>query len=260
MILTEILTYLLPFITLFLGSVLGYWLGLRSQRIQAKRQYVADIVRDKYPALSSEIIKNINLFNDYLEDPLEHFDFPKLDQFYDDGLNEFMKIHHTDLFSSIDYLKQEITPKLYKLRKIVGEGIEKIYAIWILELRKTLPSYIRKDSTSIAYELIRSINPNYVLKDLLNDRKDEIKKKIEACIPRYIAPIHQQEAMKRVVIHGLKTEYVDYDKVFNSLLKTAKPEITRILGLYTELQKQINEKVKSELLPLLHKYISNPYE
>jgi hypothetical protein len=251
----------IPLIMLFLGSLLGYWLGLRSQRIQAKKKYVADTVRDKYPALSSEINQNIGIFDDYLEDPLEHFDFPLLDQFYDDGFSKFMNDHHSDLFVSIDYLKQEITPKLHELDTLVVKSIKKIYDDWNSELYRILPREVNEESINIAHDLIRSITHNYVLKDLLNDRKDVIRGKVEACIMEKTAHIYREKTkMRRIVIRGLKTEYVDYEKVFNSLLKTAKPEISRILGLYTELQKQINKKMKLELLPLLHKYISNPYQ
>jgi hypothetical protein len=253
----EIFTYSLPFITLFVGSLLGYWLGLRSQRIQAKRKYVADIVRDKYPALSSEIIKNMELFDDYLEDPLEHFNFPKLNQFYDDGLNEFMKKHHSNLFDNIDFLKQKIAPRLHELRHAVNESIKNIYNNWDSELQKILPKKITEKSKEISADLIRSITPNYVLKDLLNDRKDVIRKKVEACIKNHTDHFYQPSAFYPP---GQKIEEVNYDIVFDSLLETARPEFSRILELYAELQKEIDEKVKSELLPLLHKFISNPYE
>ena len=254
----EMLTYSLPFITLLLGSLLGYWLGLRSQRIQAKRKYVADIVRDKYPALSSEIIQNMKLFDDYLEDPLEHFDFPNLNQFYDDGFNGFMKMHHNDLFVHIDSLEREIAPRLYELRRAVDKSIKNIYTNWDSELHKILPKELAEKSRDISNDLIRSITTNYVLKDLLNDRNDETRRKVEACIKKHTEYIYSQ--YRRAYITGQKIEDVNYDKVFNSLLKTAKPEIARILELYAELQKQITEKVKKELLPLLCKFISNPYE
>lgn len=256
-----IILQVLPLIFSLVLPFVAYWLGLKSQRIQALREYVADTVGDKYPALSFEINRNIGIFNDYLEDPLEHFDFPQLDQFYDEGLNEFMKKHHSDLFLSIDYLKQEIAPKLDKLCRLVGESIKKIYDKWNSELCIILPIDVKEQSTRIAQDLIRAITPTYVFKDLLNGRENAIRRKVEVCIQSHTAHIYQEKRKKmtRIVIHGLRQkEYVDYDKVFNSLLKTAESEISRIIGFYTELQTPINEKVKLELLPLLHKYISSP--
>jgi len=252
-----IVLQILPLIFSLVLPFVAYWLGLKSQRIQALREYVADTVQNKYPALSSEIIQNIELFDDYLEDPLEHFDFPKLNQFYDDGLHEFMKMHHNNLFVYIDSLKREIAPRLYELRRVVDMAIKNIYNNWDSELNKILPKKLTEKSKEISADLIRSITPNYVLKDLLNDRKDGIRKKVEACIKKYTDYFYQPGALYPP---DQEIEYVDYDKVFNSLLKTAKPEIARILGFYAELQKQINEKVKLELLPLLHKFMGNPYE
>ena len=242
-----------------ISAYLGYLLGLKSQRTQALREYVADIVQAKYPALSSEINRNIDVLDGYLEDPLECFEFRQLDQFYDDGLDEFMKKYHKDLFLSIDYLKQGIAPKLYELHHIVVESINKIYENWNSELYRNLPREVNEKSRNIAHDLIKSIGSNYVLKDLLNDRKDAMRRKVEACIIYHTAIIYQEKEIKApIVIRGLKKENIDYNKVFNKLLKTAQSEIARILELYTELQKQINEKVKRELLPLLRKYISNP--
>jgi len=169
-----------------------------------------------------------------------------------------MKRNHSDLFLSVDYLEQEISPRLNELHDLVAKSIKRIYDIWNSELNKILPDIVNKKSKEIAGDLIKSIGSNYVLKDLLNDRKNVIRKKVEACTRNHTDHIYSQ--YRRAFITGQKIEQVDYDKVFNSLLKTAQPEIARILELYTELQKQINEKVKSELLPLLHKFISNPYE
>lgn len=237
------------------GVYIGYRLSLKSQRIQALRQYVTTVVREEYPALSSEINDNMLILDNFLEKPLENFVFRKLDNFYDEGLDVFMKKHHEDLFLSIDYMKKEIVPKLYELNKKVGETIRKIFETWNSELTMTLPSEVKKESRNIVYDLIRSINQHYVFPDLLNNRKDVVKEKIEGCILSKTAHIYQEKAKMPFVIKG-QTKYIDYDRVFDSLLKSAKLEIDRVLRVYQELLKQIDKKVKSELLPLLHKFIS----
>jgi hypothetical protein len=257
---STIILQILPLIFSLVLPFVACWLGLRSQRIQALREYVADTVRDKYPALSYELTRNVRLFDDFLENPREkNFNFGELDQFYDEGLNILMKKYHNALFLSIDYLKQNIVPKLHRLNLTVTGSINRIYDVWISELRRNLPSYLIDKSENIAHDLIQVMNtPNYIFQDLLFERNDEIRKKIEKSILTHTAPVHKQKPSANIVIHGLRPkEYVDYDKVFNSLLETAKPEISKILELYGELQKEMNEKVK-ELLPLLHNYISNP--
>ena len=105
-----------------------------------------------------------------------------------------------------------------------------------------MPREFNKESKNIARSLIRSFNGNNVLKDLLNDRKDIVRRKVEAAISKSTTHIRPKRAL-------------NYNKIFNSLLKTAKPEISRIVGLYTKLQQQVNESNK---LYNIAKKMTNP--
>ena len=189
----EIFPYIFSLGTL----LLGYFLGLKSQKTQALREYITDTVKTKYPDLSSEIKINLNILDIFLEYPLEQFNFPYLDQFYSDGLNEFMKKHHEDLFLSINYLKQEITPKFYELHQITGESIKRIFDIWTEKFTTALPAEQNKTIFRITHDLIRTINKNNVFQDLLNDRKDTIKEKIQNCLDENTSLIYRATAKNR---------------------------------------------------------------
>lgn len=270
---TSIIFQILPYIFSLVVAFVAYWLGLKSQRIQALREYITNIVQAEYPALSSEIKRNVKKLDDFFEYPLEFFGFRELDQFYNDGFDVFMKRHHEDLFLSINYLKKEIAPKLNEFNHIVGESIQRISDKWISELtiilaseskKEILASESKKESRNIVHDLIHSVNPNYVFNDLLNNRKNAVRKKIEKCILNKIVNIFQQKSKPYPLGYQPQADYerartyVNYDKVSKSLLEKTKPEIARILEVYLELKKQTDKKIKLELLPLLHKYISNP--
>lgn len=123
----EILVPIFSPIFSLLVAYLAYRWGLKSQRIHALREYVSTIVRDEYPSLSSEIKFNISILDNFLEEPLNNFTFRELDQFYDEGMDVFMKRHHNDLFISIDFLKKELVPELHNLTNILGQSIRDIF-------------------------------------------------------------------------------------------------------------------------------------
>ena len=236
-------------------AYIGYFLGIRSQKIQALREYVTDIVKDKYPALFHELRFNSETLDNYLEKPNVNFNFPVLDDMYDSGLDEFVKTHHADLFSMIDSVRKNILPKFEELN--VRGLMERLFDITSEHLRQTLPKLVVDRSENIALDLARTINPYYIIPDLLNDRDEEVKKKIEGCIRQRTAHVYREKAKRPYVIRGQQTA-INYGKILQSLLEKAKPETQTLVNKFKELKKQYDEEVKEKLLPLLQKYISNP--
>ena len=158
----QVLLVLTPAIA---SALVGYLLGKRSQRLQIIREYITDIVKTEYPALYEEMIMNSETLNNYLEKPNVNFSFSKLNRFYDRGLNEFMKRHHKDLFIMIDTFHRDILPRFYELS--VRKLMEKLFDISSSFLRKTLPREVVDTSEKIAVDLAKSINPYYIIPDLL---------------------------------------------------------------------------------------------
>lgn len=78
--------------------------------------------------------------------------------------------------------------------------MEKIFDIWEVHLRKSLPTEVVETSKDIALDLIKTINPYYVLPDFLNDREEEIRNKIEACIRHRTSHIYREKAERPFVI------------------------------------------------------------
>ena len=233
-------------------AILGYLLGVKQQKKQALREYVTEVVKDEYPALFHEIKRNSEYLDTYLEKPDYHFPFPGLRDFFDRGLDDFMKKHHKDLFLTVDFFQKKMLPRFSELSNILWKSRDKIFDFWSDHLRKSLPTEIEDKAKNIVNDFVRTINPYYVLPDLLNERYQEVRNKIEACILD-----RTSGDSKPFVIKG-QSATINFDEIFHSLLEKAKPEIAKVIEAYKELKELNDKEVKEKLLPLLQKYISNP--
>jgi hypothetical protein len=239
-------------------AYIGYRLGLRSQRIQALREYVTSIVRENYQPLFSEIKRNSERLDNYLEKPDVSFSFPEIGKIYDKGLNEFMKRYHKDLFLFVDYFQKGILHKFNELDALRIQSRERIFDIWSKHLRELLPREVADTSESIAEHLVKITNPYYVLPHLLNRRKEETRNRIEGCVLDKTSHIYREKAKRPFIIRG-RSETINFDKISQSLIEKADPEITNFLEAYNKLNRQNEREVRGKLLPLLQKYISNPF-
>jgi len=263
----EIARWIFPLVTAFIG----YRLGLRSQKIQALREYIIGTVKEEYPLLFSEIRRNSGYLDTYLENPDFDFAFSRLKNFFDRGLDDFMKKHHRDLFLKIDLFQKEILSKIKELDLLTIETKEKILDYWFKYLTVSLPKEMADESERIASDLVKEserivsdLTKNvgssyYVLPDLLNKRYAGIRDKIEACIMDRTSQMYR-ERKESMLAYALRkqSESVNFDEISQSLIEKVKPEIANLVEAYKELKKQNDEEVKEKLLPLLQKYISNP--
>lgn len=239
------------------SALVGYLLGKRSQKLQIIREYVTDIVKNEYPALYEEMTMNSETLDNYLEKPNVNFNFFKLSQFYDRGLDEFMKRHHKDLFLMVDSFHKNILPKFYELS--VRKLMDKLFDVSYNFLRKSLPREVVNTAAMIAVDLAKTINPYYIVPDLLNERYEEARNKIEECILDRTSHIYREKAESQFAyVIKRQSETINFDEISQSLIEKAKPEITNFLEAYKELKKQNDKEVKEKILPLLQKYISNP--
>ena len=237
---------------------IAYFFGLRSQKIQGLREYITGIVKDEYPPLFSEMKRNSEFLDNFLENPDTAFVFPELDEIYNRGLEEFMKRHHKDLFLLTDSFQKKIRPKFKELDILVTKSMEKILDIWKVYLRKSLPKEVVDTSGIIARDLIGTTNiSTYVLPDLLNERDEEIRNKIEKCFLNRTSHIHLERAKRTFVIEGEPQE-ISFEEISQTLIEKAKPHIASLKKIFKELKMQNDKEVKAKLLPLLQKYISNP--
>ncbi len=245
---------------------LGYYLGLRSQKIQTIRDYVIDVSGDIYPELFHEMKRNAETLNSFLNNPNVSFQFPESDDLYDKGLDEFVKTHHNDLFLVISSYKVNIVPKLYELESLFGKLRDKLYDISTTHIRKSLS---REDgwtdlSKEISVPLFKSINPDYIIPDLLSGRDEEARKKIEHCVTETFRGGLIAKSRAEVAVESLMSESSTVDKdekikkqLANSLFEKVKPESKTLVDIFKELKKQNDERLE-RILPLLQKYISNP--
>jgi hypothetical protein len=248
---------LLVLVSSSVTAILGYLLGVKQQKKQALREHITEVVRKEYPALFSEIKRNSKYLGTYLDKPDYHFPFPRLKDFFDRGLDGFMKKHHKDLFLTVDFFQKKMLPRFSKLSNILWKSRDRIFDFWSDHLKKSLPTEIKDEAKNIVNDLVRTINPYYVLPDFLNERNQEVRNKIEACILDRTSHIYREKAKRQFVIKG-QTTNINFDEVSNSLIEKAKPDVTNVIEAYKELKELTDKEVKEKLLPLLQKYISNP--
>jgi len=235
----------------------GYLFGVKQQKKQALREHITGIAKDEYQTLFSEIKRNSEYLDTYLENPDFAFPFSRLKDFFDRGLDYFMKKHHRDLFLKIDFFQKEVLSNINELDLLTIKTKEKIFDYWFKYLTSSLPKEMAKESERIAKSLIKTICPHYVLPDLLNERYDEIRNKIEVCIMDKTSHIYREKVERSYVIREQQKE-INFHEISQSLIEKAKPEIASLIEAYKELKKQNDKEVKKKLLPLLQKYISNP--
>lgn len=247
----EIARWTLSLVLLYIG----YILGIRSQKKQGLREYITETVKDEYPVLFQEMKRNSETLDNYLENPNVNFDFPELSQIYDTGLDGFMKRHHKDLHVRVDSFRRNILPKFYELS--VKELMDRLFGVFSKHLTESLPKELVSVSDMIAVDLAKSINPYYIIPDLLNERYKEVRNKIEACILYTTSHIREERRKRPYVIRGQQTA-INFDAIAQSLIEKAKPEIAILIKAHKELKKENDKEVRGKLLPLLQKYISNP--
>lgn len=252
----EIARWILSLVLVYIG----YLLGLRSQKMQGLREYITETVKDEYPPLFSEMKRNSEILDNFLENPDTDFVFPELDEIYNRGLEEFMKRHHKDLFLLIDSFQKKTRPKFKELDILATRSMEKISDIWKVYLTKSLPKEVVDTSGIIVRDLIGTTNiPTYVLPDLLNERDEEIKNKVERCFWDRTSRILREKAKTQFeYVIKRQSAVINFDEISHSLIEKAKPEIAKMKEKFRELKKQNDKEVKGKLLPLLRKYISNP--
>jgi len=170
-------------------AFLAYFLGVRQQKKQASSEHIIERTGEMYPTLLSEIKRNLELLDNYLEKPYINFNFLELDQIYDEGLDGLIANHHKDLFLEVDYFKKEIIPLFNKLSALFLDLYNSMFDAWSGHLRIFLPKEAVDESRNIAFDLSRSDNPYCVLPDLLNERYNKIREKIESCILKEILSI-----------------------------------------------------------------------
>jgi hypothetical protein len=76
-------------VSLFILLGIGYFVGIKSQKMHALREYITGVVEDNYPALFDEIRRNSGLLDNYLENPFAGFQFPKLKAY---GTRDFLEL------------------------------------------------------------------------------------------------------------------------------------------------------------------------
>ena len=247
---------LVPWILSLILPYIAYRLGLRSQKIQVLREYIIGTVKDEYPLLFSEIRKNSEYLDNYLETTYIYFTFPKLNDIFDRGLDKFMERHHKDLFLTVDSFQKKIIPKIGELGVLERKTTKEIFDSWSNYLKSSLPEEAKGQSEDIASNLIKNTATYHVLPDLLNERYEEVQNKIEKCILEKTLHIYREKTKRPYVIKE-QHKRINFDEISQSLIEKAKPEIVNLKEAYKELKKQ-NDKAKEKLLPLLQKYISNP--
>ena len=248
---------LLILVSVLLSAPVAYFFGVKQQKKQVLRKHIIDIAKDEYPLLFDEIRRNSEYLDTYLENPDYAFPFPRLKNFFDRGLDDFMKKHHKNLFLKIDFFQKEVLSKIKELDLLTMKTKEKIFDYWFKYLTSSLPKEMAKESERIASDLIKNVGSHYVLTDLLNERDEEIRNKIEKCFWNRTSHIHREKAKRPFVIEGERQE-ISFEEISQTLMEKAKPHIASLKRMFKELKMQNDKEVKAELLPLLQKYISNP--
>ena len=248
---------ILPIALTLITLIIGYLLGSKRQKKQTLQGHITKIAREEYPSLFDELRRNSEQLDNYLNYPFVTFNFPKLDQLYNRGLEEFIRKHHKELFSAIDSFRNNILPKFKDFNSLGKETRIKVRDIWSNCLSKSLPSEVAGVSNSIAQDLLTTMNQYNVLSLLLNGRDEEVRNRIERCILDRTSHIRKKIAERPFVIEG-QSKAINYDEVFQALMDKAKLEIANIVDKHKELKKQNDNEVRGKLLPLLKKYISNP--
>jgi len=112
-------------------------------------------------------------------------------------------------------------PKFWELDTLVRKLMDKLSDVSSNHLRKSLPKEAVDISKRIAHDLSKSINPCYIIPDLLNERDEEVRNKIERCILESTSHIYREKANKPYVIRGHKTwiDTFDFDLIPDDVFK-----------------------------------------
>ena len=202
--------------------------------------------------LHNEIRRNIETLKNFLREPDVHFDFANLTTFYEQGTDSLMKKHHKDLYVLISSFKKNALSRFTELEITTRTVKQKVFRSWSQTLSGEMELSLEKKGVmeganiarayDIALDLIVSINPDNVLPAMLKKDYDATIKKISArCL-------QSKTAFKK---------NANIEIISQSLLESATPEVEKIIGIYSVLDKE-NKKEGKEILLLLQKYIADP--
>jgi len=255
---SEIVIWVVSYVVIpLVAAFIGYFLGLRRQKIQSRDNYIIETVKEQYPSLYSEMQRNSEYLENFLEKPIVTFQFPVLTKFLKKGLGSLMKKHHADLFQTVNHFAEKIQPKfeeLNTLRVNIHRELNKVWQTYIHE--NLLGAYPVWVSERIGDDLIGSVNQYNVLSELLSKKSDSMAQKVEKCITEERMGFLQTEEGHK--IRGIPVGDIDFQSVTESLVELAKPKIESILKVYTFLKEQNDTEIKRKMIPLLNKYIGNP--
>ena len=239
---------------IIVGSFIGYWLGLKSGKIQILRNYIKETVNKHYPRLYSEIKQRSDELDNFLDKPFEFgYNFPALDDIYNSGLIGFIEKHHPLLFEKVESFKREVVPGYKKLYNLLRERVTtNIISSWTNYLKekcnKSDPYFDLSTINNFVSNLISTVSDYLILPFLFKyaENREDFERDVHS---------HLNHAFDReeIPIYG-----DDRKKVIQELLIRAEPETKNLLEYYQNLIR-INDKItKTELLPLIKKYIGDP--
>ena len=250
----------LAIIPSFITLVIGYFLGVKQTKKQVLSKYITEIAGKNYPDLFSEIKDQLERLDRYLNEPNGNFSWAILEDIYNSGLERFIEKHHKNLFCELDSFQKNIIPKFSELDILFMALWEKTFPTWSEYLEISLPKPVNRESKKIAHDLSKSINPHYVLPDLLNERYEISKEKIVDCIASKTTHFFQQptEYILRQGLEPKSYKYPQFEIIAESMIEKIKPITTNLIEKQKELKKISNTEIKMKLLPLLKECISNP--
>jgi len=240
-----------------LTLILGYFLGVRQTKKQALSKYITDTAGELYPSLFYEIKENLAMLDTYLEKPNRNFRFPNFEDIYNRGLERFIEKHHKELFLILDNFKNNILPKFHEIDALFMDIWTSTFPEWSEYLRTSLPKEVRSESKNISHDLSKSDSLNYVLPDLLNQRDDMARSKINCSITENTTHIYAGLDNDVLTIKS-RLNNPDFEKIAQVLIEMTKPKTTNFIEKYEKLKILSEEEIRAKILPMIQRYISCP--
>ena len=241
-------------LSLVVTTAAGFFIGRIATKKQIREEYIRDTVGREYPLLHSEIKRNAEILDDFIDHPgMLIVQYPKLDEVFDKGIISFIKAHHLPLWKSLSSFRQIIPKGIRDLDDLRDKTLTEIESSWT--------AYLTKENRIMGYSLSAERINDFVTALLFDSGMYVIPRLLRYLDPEYDNPYLDPEMMIYFgfdnVFGKLEFPIKDRDEIIREMTKRAEPKIKDLLASYRKFKSR-SDILKSDVIALLQRYIGNP--
>jgi len=250
---------LVAIITIISNAVFVFWL----RKWQYKAEYIINNVQKTYIPMVSEINDRVGRLNEFLEHPSRlKWTFETVEATRKSGLFEFIRSHDMQLYQKLTLFQDKICPKLEELDVLQGKTKQTIRDDWAQHIRNVISDQKAKEYAAM---FVNEVLTDHMFIELLNGRTEGFPRtwneKLYSLSYSYnlFVPYVKVAPDKILISRSSRTRTFDVSEdEIPKLIQLSQPKLKELHDFYNQVRVLIDKEVVRGLVPMIHKYVTNP--